>query len=212
MLRLIMLGPPGAGKGTQAKRLAKRFAIPHISTGDMLRAAVRAGTPLGMKAKEYMDAGGLVPDEVIIGLVGERLKEDDCSNGFLLDGFPRTVAQAEALDVAGVVIDHVIDMEVPDEDVVVRLTGRRVCPSCNAVFHLTLSPPKKDGVCDNCGSNLIIRDDDKEDTVRNRLRVYHQSTAPLIAFYNGKGLLRRLSAVGAVDDVFNGILSLLEVG
>jgi len=206
-----MLGPPGAGKGTQAQKLAKRFAIPHISTGDMLRAAVKAGTPLGKKAKAFMDAGGLVPDDVIIGLVQERLKQDDCIKGFLLDGFPRTVGQAEALKDAGVVIDHVIDMEIPDDDVVVRLTGRRVCPNCNAVFHVSLSPPTKPGICDKCGSELIIRDDDKEDTVRNRLRVYHRSTAPLIAFYEGKGLLRRLNAIGSVDDVFNGMLKLIEV-
>lgn len=212
MLRLIMLGPPGAGKGTQAKRLAERFAIPHISTGDRLRAGIRAGTALGVKAKEYMDAGCLVPDDVIIGLVQERLNQADCANGFLLDGFPRTVKQAEALDIAGVMIDHVIDMEVPDDDVVVRLSGRSVCPSCGTVFHLTLSSPKKEGICDKCGAKLIVRDDDKEDTVRNRLRVYHRSTAPLIAFYEEKGLLRRLDAVGTVDDVFNGILRLVEVG
>ena len=208
MLRIIMLGPPGAGKGTQAKRMAQKFEIPHISTGDMLRAAVREGTPLGLKAQEYMNAGGLVPDDVIIGLVRERLAQKDCEKGFLLDGFPRTVAQAEAVDEAGIAIDHVIELEVPDDDVVVRLTGRRICPNCGALYHVTLSPPKQAGVCDKCGTALITRDDDKEETVRNRLRVYHQSTAPLVAFYEAKGLLRRVNATGSVDDVFKGILDI----
>ncbi len=213
-MRLILLGPPGAGKGTQAKRLIERYGIPQISTGDILRAAVREGTELGRKAKQYMDAGQLVPDEVVIGIIRERLKEADCARGFILDGFPRTVPQAEALKGVlaelGQALDHVVSIEVPDEDLVERLTGRRTCRGCGAMYHVRFSPPKQDGVCDRCGGELYQRDDDREDTIRARLKVYHDQTAPLVAFYEGEGLLRRVDGVGSVDEIYGRILGVLE--
>ncbi len=213
-MRLILLGPPGAGKGTQAKRLIERYGIPQISTGDILRAAVREGTDLGKTAKKYMDAGKLVPDEVVIGIIEERLKEPDCAKGYILDGFPRTVAQADALtDVLarmGKSIDHVVSIEVPDEELVERLTGRRTCRSCGAMYHVKFSPPQKPGVCDKCGGDLFQRDDDKEETIRARLKVYQEQTAPLIAYYEKAGLLRRVSGVGTVDEIYGRILGVLE--
>ncbi len=213
-MRLILLGPPGAGKGTQAKRLIDRYGIPQISTGDILRAAVREGTELGKTAKQYMDAGELVPDEVVIGIIEERLKEPDCAKGYILDGFPRTVAQADALtDVLarmGQSIDHVVSIEVPDEELVERLTGRRTCRNCGAMYHVKFSPPKKPGVCDKCGGELFQRDDDKEETIRARLKVYQDQTAPLIAYYEKAGLLRRVSGVGTVDEIYERILGVLE--
>lgn len=213
-MRLILLGPPGAGKGTQAKRLIERYGIPQISTGDILRAAVREGTELGKTAKQYMDAGKLVPDEVVIGIIEERLKEPDCAKGYILDGFPRTVAQADALtDVLarmGKSIDHVVSIEVPDEELVERLTGRRTCRSCGAMYHVKFSPPKKPGACDKCGGELFQRDDDKEETIRARLKVYQEQTAPLIAYYEKAGLLRRVSGVGTVDEIYGRILGVLE--
>ncbi len=208
-MRLILLGPPGAGKGTQAERLVAKYQIPQISTGDILRAAVRDGTDLGKTAKSYMDSGGLVPDAVVIGIIEERLKEDDCANGYILDGFPRTVAQADALKnvLAGMgqAIDHVVSVEVPNEDLVERLSGRRSC-KCGAMYHVTFNPPKKEGVCDKCGGELFQRADDQEETIRSRLAVYEEQTAPLIAYYEKAGLLRRIDGVGSLDEIFGRIV------
>jgi|UniRef100_A0A7C3WHX3 adenylate kinase len=215
-MNLILLGGPGAGKGTQAKKLIEKYQIPQISTGDILRAAVKEGTPLGKKAKEYMDAGKLVPDEVVIGIVEERLKQPDCQKGFILDGFPRTVPQAEALDRAlqkmGSRIDHVINIEVDEEELVTRLTGRRTCknPACGMMYHIKFNPPKKEGVCDKCGSELYQRDDDNETTVRSRLATYNQATKPLIDYYAAKGLLRTIKGVGSIDDIFQQICNIIE--
>lgn len=213
-MRVILLGPPGAGKGTQAGRIAETFGIPHISTGDILRANVRAGTELGAKAKSYMDAGDLVPDEVILGMMGDRLAEDDAKDGFLFDGFPRTVPQAEALEQLLIERDQPIDvvlrMLVDTKEVVQRLTGRRTCTNCGAVFHVDYDPPKVEGVCDRCGGELVQRDDDSEDVVLNRLEVYRRSTEPLEEFYWGRGLLRDVEAVGSVDEVGDRIVAILR--
>ncbi|MCX7935829.1 MAG: adenylate kinase [Planctomycetota bacterium] len=181
-MRLILLGPPGAGKGTQAKFICERYRIPQISTGDMLRAAVKAGTPLGKKAKAVMDSGGLVSDDIIIGLVKERISQPDCQAGFLFDGFPRTLPQAEATQQAGIALDAIVEIRVPDDLIVARMAGRRVC-ACGRTYHVTNSPPRQDGVCDDCGKPLQQRDDDKEETVRKRLQAYHQQTAVLSEFY-----------------------------
>jgi adenylate kinase len=205
-MRIILLGPPGAGKGTQAKLLVERLGVPQISTGDMLRAAVKAGTPLGREAKAYMDRGALVPDGVIIGLVRERLQSADCIRGYILDGFPRTVAQAEALEKTlldlRLSLDHVLCLEVPPEDLVVRIAGRRTCRVCGAMFHVRFSPAKRDGVCDACGGETYQRDDDREDTVRRRLEVYAQQTEPLVRFFEGRGLLRRIAGTGEIPEIF----------
>jgi adenylate kinase len=215
-MNLILLGGPGAGKGTQAKKLIDKYQIPQISTGDILRAAVKEGTPMGKKAKEYMDAGKLVPDDVVIGIVEDRLKQPDCQKGFILDGFPRTVPQAEALDKAlanmGSKIDHVISIDVDEEELVTRLTGRRTCKNaaCGQMYHVKFSPPKKEGVCDKCGSELYLRDDDNEVTVRSRLATYNQATKPLIDYYSQKGLVRAIPGVGGIDDIFNKICSIVE--
>ena len=212
-MNLILLGPPGAGKGTQAKMMVEAYGIPQISTGDMLRAAVKNQTELGMEAKKYMDAGGLVPDEVVIGLVRERLSEDDCAKGFMLDGFPRTVPQAEELDkvLAGLNkgIDHVVSIEVPNEELMGRLTGRRTCKACGSGFHMVFDPPKQDGACDKCDGELYQRDDDNEETVGNRLKVYEDQTKPLIDYYSGKGLLRPIDGVGGIPEIFERIKGLL---
>lgn len=212
-MNLILLGPPGAGKGTQAKMLMEKYSIPQISTGDILRGAVKAGTEMGKKAKEYMDAGGLVPDEVVIGIINDRLKEDDCADGYMLDGFPRTVPQAEALDNVladmGSKIDHVISIEVADDELVKRLTGRRTCSKCGAGFHVMFDPPKEEGKCDKCGGALIQRDDDNVETVTNRLKVYKESTQPLIDFYQNKGLIRGIDGVGGIKDIFGRITTIL---
>lgn len=189
-MKLIMLGAPGAGKGTQAAILSERLGIPTISTGNILRAAVKNGTPVGLQAKSYMDAGKLVPDEVIIGIIAERLAEDDCQGGFILDGVPRTIAQAEALEQAGVRFDRVLDIEVPDQEIMRRMTGRRACTACGATYHVEAAPPKTEGVCDACGGALVQRDDDKPETVQNRLDVYHSQTEPLKDFYAQRGVLR----------------------
>ncbi len=189
-MKLIFLGPPGAGKGTQASIISKKLGIPTISTGDMLRAAIKAGTPTGVKAKAFMDAGKLVPDEVVIGIVEERLEQSDCARGYILDGMPRTIAQAEALEKGGIEFDRVISLEVKDEVIVKRMSGRRVCAKCGATFHVENMPPKAQDVCDACGGELIIRADDAPETVRKRLNIYHEETEPLKAFYAERGKLR----------------------
>lgn len=209
-MRTILMGPPGAGKGTQAEALVAKFEIPHISTGDMFRAAIKAGTPLGLKAKEYMDAGGLVPDEVTIGIVEDRLKQPDCAKGFLLDGFPRTVAQADALREIianlGLVLDGVINIEVDEEKLLERLTGRRICRQCGATYHTVFNPPAKEGVCDKCSGELYQRSDDTLETAQNRLRVYNEQTEPLINYYRSQGLLKGIEGDQAIDKVLQDIL------
>jgi adenylate kinase len=205
-MRIVLVGPPGAGKGTQAAFLAKNLSIPHISTGDLFRANISQGTELGKKAKSYMDAGQLVPDEVTIGMAKDRMEQPDAVNGFLLDGFPRNVSQAEALDVAlqadDVKLDAVLDLEVPEDEVVKRIAGRRICRNDSAhVFHVEYKQPKTAGVCDVCGGELYQRDDDKEETVRKRLEVYHTQTEPIIGYYREQGLVKTISALGKVDEV-----------
>ena len=210
-MKLILLGPPGAGKDTQAEILSRDLHIPTISTGNILRAAVKAGTPIGLKAKSYMDAGKLVPDEVIIGIIQERLAEADCANGFILDGVPRTIAQAEALEAHGIVFDHVLSLEISDEAIVERMDGRRVCGHCGTPFHLSSNPPKQAGVCDLCGGELIERDDDKPETVRARLEVYHQETEPLKEFYSKRGTLSAVPGdLGTIEDTTRAIKQVLE--
>ena len=212
-MNLILLGPPGAGKGTQAKRLMEKYGIPQISTGDILRAAVKDGTEMGKKAKEYMDAGKLVPDEVVIGIIDDRLKEADCKKGYMLDGFPRTVPQAEALDKVlagmGSKIDHVVSIEVPEKELIGRLTGRRTCKDCGAGFHQMFDPPKVEGVCDKCGGELYQRDDDNVATVTNRLKVYNDQTQPLIDYYQNKSLIRPINGMGGIGDIFERITAVL---
>ena len=212
-MRLVLLGAPGAGKGTQAKMLIDKFNIPQISTGDILRKAVADGTPLGKEAKSYMDSGGLVPDSVVIGLVKERLGQDDCKEGYILDGFPRTTPQAEALDAEltamSTPLTDALSVDVPMADLMKRLTGRRTCGSCQQMYNVHFSPPQKDGVCDKCSGELMQRDDDKEDTIKNRLDVYKKSTAPLIDYYNGKGILKSVEGTGSIDDIFNKVCSIL---
>ncbi|MFF8984008.1 adenylate kinase [Streptomyces globisporus] len=205
-MRIVLVGPPGAGKGTQAAYLADNLSIPHIATGDLFRANISQGTDLGKQARAYMDAGQLVPDEVTIGMAKDRMAQEDAVNGFLLDGFPRNVGQAEALDVMlkdeGVKLDAVLDLEVPEDEVVKRIAGRRVCRNNSAhVFHLTYNPPKTEGVCDACGGELYQRDDDSEETVRTRLEVYHTQTEPIIDYYRAQGLVVTISALGKVADV-----------
>lgn len=188
-MNLILLGAPGAGKGTQAEKICEKYNIPAVSTGNIIREALKNGTDMGLKAKSYIDAGALVPDEVVIGIIKERLQEDDCQNGFILDGFPRTIPQAEALDSMGIVIDKVVDIEVPDEKIAARLGGRRVCLKCGATYHLEYKKPKKEGICDVCGDELVQRKDDKPETVIDRLNVYHEQTEPLKDYYAKTGKL-----------------------
>jgi adenylate kinase len=206
-MRIILLGPPGAGKGTQAKLLVERLDVPQVSTGDMLRTAVKDGSPLGREAKAFMDRGALVPDGVIIGLVRERLQAPDCARGYILDGFPRTVAQAEALETTladlRLNLDHVLCLDVPTEDLVERIAGRRTCRQCGAMSHARFSPTKREGLCDACGGETYQRDDDREDTVRRRLSVYAEQTAPLVRFYEGQGLLRRVAGTGEISEIFS---------
>ena len=213
-MNLILLGPPGAGKGTQAKMMVEEYKIPQISTGEILRAAVAEGTELGKKAKEYMDAGGLVPDEVVIGIITDRLKEPDCAAGYILDGFPRTLPQAEALDKVLAAmdskIDEVISIEVADEELIERLSGRRTCKKCGAGYNLVFDPPTSEGVCDKCGGELYQRDDDNEATVKNRLKVYQDQTQPLIDYYRQQGLLRPIDGAGGIKEIFGRIGAILK--
>ena len=213
-MNLILLGPPGAGKGTQAQRIVERYHIPQVSTGDILRTAVKEGTPLGKKAKAFMDQGQLVPDEVVIGIIEGRLRAPDCNPGFILDGFPRTIVQAEALQAIltkmGKSMDHVINIEVYSEELVRRLTGRRTCKNCGAMFHLLFHPPKREGICDRCGGVLYQREDDKEETIRMRLREYEKQTTPLIQHYQLKNGLRSVQGVGGQDEIFERIVRLLD--
>jgi adenylate kinase len=213
-MNLILLGPPGAGKGTQAKMLTDRFGIPQISTGDILRAAVKEGTPMGVRAKSYMDAGGLVPDEVVVGIVRERLQQDDCRAGFILDGFPRTVAQAEALRESlvqlGRNLDTVISLEVDIEALIERLTGRRTCKDCGRGYQVRFDPPCQEGVCDACGGELFQREDDRETTIRKRLQVYQDQTAPLVEYFGAKDLLTVVDGMAEIDEVQGQILTALQ--
>ena len=210
-MKLILLGPPGAGKGTQAEILNKKLGIPTISTGNILRAAVKNGTPVGLKAKEYMDAGKLVPDEVIIGVISERLAEPDCQNGLILDGVPRTIPQAEALEKAGIQFDAVVSIEISDDEIVERMGGRRVCTACGAPYHIKNMPPKVEGVCDACGGKLEARADDKPEVVRDRLSVYHKETAPLKDFYAARNLLKTVDNQPTVAETTTAILSALGI-
>jgi adenylate kinase len=211
---LILMGPPGCGKGTQGKRLEEHYKIPELATGDMLRSAVKNKTPVGVKAKGFMDRGALVPDEVIIGVMRERMGAEDCKNGFILDGFPRTVVQAEALNALlkdlKKKITAAVNLDVADDEVVKRLSGRRSCPSCGATYHITFSPPKKEGRCDKCGAELVQRSDDREDTIRSRLSVYRAQTAPLIDFYDRMGLLKNVDGTGTIDRIFKTVRSLID--
>lgn len=213
-MKIIMLGAPGAGKGTQAKKIAAKYHVPHISTGDIFRANIKEGTELGKKAQEYMDQGLLVPDELVCDLVVDRIHKDDCENGFILDGFPRTIPQADALDGAlaqnGEKIEYAIDVEVPDENIIKRMAGRRSCKDCGAIFHLVYNPPKKENCCDVCGGSLVLRDDDKEETVKKRLDVYHEQTAPLIDHYKKAGSLYEVDGTQDINVVFEEIESILE--
>ena len=212
-MKIIMLGAPGAGKGTQAKQIAAKYQIPHISTGDIFRANIKNGTELGKKAKEYMDQGLLVPDELTCDLVMDRISQDDCVNGFVLDGFPRTIPQAEALDAALAKIDakmdFAIDVDVPDSHIVNRMSGRRACLNCGATYHITAIPPKVEGICDTCGKELVLRDDDKPETVQKRLDVYHDQTQPLIDYYQKQGILKSVDGTMPMEDVFAGIVEIL---
>lgn len=206
-MNLILLGAPGAGKGTQAELLVNKLSIPAISTGNMLREAIANGTELGMKAKSYMDAGDLVPDELILGIVAHRVTQPDCANGFILDGVPRTLAQAEALEAAGVKIDYVVSIEVDDSEIEARMTGRRVCSHCGASYHVVAHPPKQDGICDSCGGELIIRKDDAPETVRNRLQVYHATTEVLKDFYGKLGRLVKVNGSQSIEKANEDILA-----
>ncbi len=213
-MRVILLGPPGAGKGTQAASISTEVGIPHISTGEMFRAALKNGTPLGLEAKKYMDSGELVPDDVVVGMVNERIQQPDCSDGFLLDGFPRTIVQAqklgETMEETGLKLDLVINLQCSDKTVVARLSGRRVCKSCGAIYHVENMPPKQDGVCDKCGGELYQRDDDKADTILNRLEVYRNSTEALIDYYRQKDLLKDVDANAQREETLKAMLALIK--
>ncbi len=212
-MKIIMLGAPGAGKGTQADMICAKYNIPHISTGDIFRANIKNNTELGQKAKSYMDQGLLVPDELVVDLVVDRVKADDCKNGYVLDGFPRTIPQAEALENAlkasGENVDYAIDVEVPDENIIKRMSGRRACVTCGATYHVEFAPTKVEGVCDKCGAELIIRDDDKPETVKNRLAVYHEQTQPLIDFYADRNVLKEVDGTKKLEEVFDAIVAIL---
>ena len=212
-MKIIMLGAPGAGKGTQADKICAKYEIPHISTGDIFRANIKNNTELGQKAKSYMDKGELVPDELVVDLVVDRIKADDCKNGYVLDGFPRTIPQAEALDAALAAIndkvDFAINVEVTDENIINRMSGRRACVACGATYHIVHIPTKVEGICDKCGAELILRDDDKPETVKNRLNVYHEQTQPLIDYYTGKKVLHEVDGTKEMEAVFGDIVSIL---
>lgn len=213
MMKIIMLGAPGAGKGTQAKQIADQYGIPHISTGDIFRANIKNGTELGQKAKQYMDQGLLVPDELTCDLVMDRIQQEDCKNGFVLDGFPRTIPQAEALTEAlnriNETMDYAIDVDVPDESIVSRMSGRRACLNCGATYHIVSIPTKVEGICDRCGSEVVLRDDDKPETVQKRLSVYHEQTQPLIDYYKNEGVLAEVDGTLDMEDVFQAIVKIL---
>lgn len=212
-MKIIMLGAPGAGKGTQAEMISEKYGLPHISTGDIFRANIKNGTELGMEAKKYMDQGQLVPDELTVKILLDRVAKDDCSKGYVLDGFPRTIPQAEVLDKAltelNDKVDFAINVDVPDENIINRMSGRRACVTCGATYHLVYAPTKVEGVCDKCGATLILRDDDKPETVKNRLDVYHKQTQPLIDFYSAKGVLKEVDGTQPMNDVFNAIVGIL---
>mgnify|MGYP000174693352 FL=1 len=212
-MKIIMLGAPGAGKGTQAKKIADKYQIPHISTGDIFRANIKEGTELGKKAKSYMDQGQLVPDELTLELIMDRFQNPDCENGYVLDGFPRTIPQAEALTEAlakkGETIDYAINVEVPDENIVTRMSGRRACLACGSTYHIVYAPTRVEGICDRCGEKLVLRDDDKPETVKNRLNVYHNQTQPLIDYYSKQGKLAEVDGTQSMEDVFNAIVKIL---
>lgn len=213
-MKIIMLGAPGAGKGTQAKKIAEKYGIPHISTGDIFRANIKNNTELGKKAKAYMDQGLLVPDELTLELIMDRFEQPDCKNGYVLDGFPRTIPQAEALTKAlaenSEKIDFAVNVEVPDESIVERMSGRRACLNCGGTYHIIFNPSKKEGICDKCSSELVLRDDDKPETVSKRLKVYHDQTQPLIDYYRGQNVLREVDGTKEVSEVFDGIINILE--
>lgn len=209
-MKLILLGAPGAGKGTQAEVLCQKLGIPTISTGNILRTAIQEGTPVGLQAKSFMDAGKLVPDEVIIQIVAQRIAQSDCAEGFILDGVPRTIAQAEALDAAGVRFDRVLSLEITDQEIEERMSGRRVCSKCGASFHIHARPTKVEGVCDNCGGPVVQRDDDKPETVRHRLEVYHQQTEPLKDYYQAKGLLTLVDNRPTIEATTQAIMEALQ--
>ena len=212
-MKIVMLGAPGAGKGTQAKKIADKYGVPHISTGDIFRANIKEGTELGNKAKTYMDKGLLVPDELVVDLVVDRIKNEDCKKGYVLDGFPRTIPQAECLDKAlsdmNDALDFAINIDVPDENIISRMGGRRACVGCGATYHVVNIPPKKEGICDRCGGELILRDDDKPETVKQRLDVYHEQTQPLIDYYTKKGIIKDVDGTMEMDDVFGAIIGIL---
>lgn len=212
-MKIIMLGAPGAGKGTQAKRIADKWQIPHISTGDIFRANIKNGTELGMEAKKYMDRGALVPDELTVKILLDRVAQEDCKDGYVLDGFPRTIPQAEVLDEAltklGESIDYAVNVDVPDENIINRMSGRRACVSCGATYHVVFAPTKEEGICDRCGKELILRDDDKPETVKKRLTVYHEQTQPLIDYYTGKNILRTVDGTKNMEEVFKDIVAIL---
>ena len=212
-MKVVMLGAPGAGKGTQAKKIAAKYNIPHISTGDIFRANIKNGTELGKKAKTYMDQGLLVPDELVVDLVVDRVNQEDCADGYVLDGFPRTIPQAEALTKAlasqGQKLDYAIDVDVPDENIVRRMSRRRACVGCGATYHLEYAPTKKEGICDVCGGELILRDDDKPETVEKRLGVYHEQTQPLIDYYTNAGILKRVDGTVDIEEVFQAVVQIL---
>ena len=212
-MKIIMLGAPGAGKGTQAKMIAEKYSIPHVSTGDIFRANIKNGTELGKQAKEYMDAGKLVPDELTVKILLDRVAQDDCKNGYVLDGFPRTIPQVEVLENAlnelGDKIDFAVNVDVPDENIVRRMSGRRACLKCGATYHIEHIPPKQEGICDTCGSELVLRDDDKPETVQNRLKVYHDQTQPLIDFYTERKVLKTVDGTKDMKEVFADIIAIL---
>ena len=212
-MKIIMLGAPGAGKGTQAKKIADKYQIPHISTGDIFRANIKEGTELGKKAKSHMDQGQLVPDELTLELIMDRFQNPDCKNGYVLDGFPRTIPQAEALTEAlakkGDTIDYAINVEVPDENIINRMGGRRACLACGSTYHIVYAPTRVEGICDRCGEKLVLRDDDKPETVKNRLNVYHNQTQPLIEYYTRQGKLAEVDGTQSMEDVFNAIVKIL---